>query len=119
MINRDRHHILNPRLEWSLRPAARRLRGMPALIPRIDREAHEALHEHCPPVPLLGVYALMGTLERFEPTGYVPDDMDLLMQSIEKATRHRKVFALERDLAGLAIEAIELQRPYIIQGLVT
>lgn len=115
---RDRHHILNSRVEWTLRPHAAKLRGTPSLIPTLDREVHEELHRECPPVPLLGAYALRGTLERFVPTHDVLRDMDGLMEAIERSSRHRMVHPIERDLAGLAIEAIDMQRPYIIDGII-
>lgn len=118
MVMRDRHHLLNPRMEWSLRPQAAKLRGTPSLIPRIDREIHEEIHRECPPVPLLGVYALRGTLERFVPTHDTLKDMDNLMSAIESSSRHRMVHPIERDLAGLAIEAIDMQRPYIMDGII-
>lgn len=115
---RDRHHIINPRAEWTLRPAGREIRNTQSLIPRIDREIHEAIHDECPPVPLLCYNALKLTVQKFEPVHNTLKDMDNLMSAIEQATRHPRTHPIERDLAGLAIEAIDLQRPYIMEGLI-
>jgi hypothetical protein len=113
----DRHHILHDRRSWSVRPESLKLRNTPSLIPRIDRDVHEALHEDCPPVPTLGVYAVRNTLELFHPTGDTFRDMDSLMMAMNKGTKDPRFHPLERDLAGLAIEAIELQREWIVKGL--
>lgn len=115
---RDGHHILHHRQEWSLRPYARQLRETPSLIPRIDRDAHESLHANCPPVPLLGHYALMGTVARFQPTGDTLRDISGLQSAMEQATRSSRFHPIERDLAGLAIEALDLQIPFIKEGLI-
>lgn len=101
-----------------MKPYATKLRGIPSLIPTIDREVHEELHRECPPVPLLGAHALRGVLNRFTPTNDVLRDMDGLMSAIEQSTRDYRFHPIERELAGLAIEAIDLQRPYIIDGIV-
>lgn len=114
---RDRHHILHSKQEWSLRPYARQLRGTPSLIPTLERDAHEALHRNCPPVPLLGQWALQGTVMRFTPSGDTFKDIDHLLSCIERATRGERFHPLERELAGLAIEAVDLQRPYLREGM--
>lgn len=113
----NRHHILYHAKEWSLRPYAKSMRETPSLIPNMDRLVHEELHMNCPPVPLLGYYALEKTRSNFNPTGNTLDDMDGLMSAMEKSTRWERFHPLERELAGLAIEAIELQRPWVKEGM--
>ncbi len=113
----SRHHILHERFAWTARGEAKRLRDTQSLIPRIDRELHDELHLACPHVPLLGSHALQAVNHIFEPTGNTMDDMDGLMSAIERASRHPRAHMIERDLAGLAIEAIDLQRPFIKKGL--
>lgn len=110
---RDGHHVLHSKLEWSLRPEARALRETPSLIPRLDRRVHDEIHQECPPVPLLGHYALARTVRTFEPTGHTMTDIDRLMKAIETSSDHPKAHDLERDLALLAVQAIDLQRPFI------
>lgn len=116
MAYHDRHHILNNRQEWSLRADARTLRETPTLIPVLDRDLHETLHANTPPVPLLGFYALRSTLANFQ-EGVTPlQSMDNLMFAIEAAGKNPRTHPLERSLGDLAIQAIDLQRPYIAQG---
>lgn len=112
------HHVLHEAWAWDSFKAAKQLRDVRSLIPRIPRDIHTDLHEACPHVPILGAHALLGVQRHFEPTGFVLDDMDGLMSAIEKASRNPRAHMLERDLAGLAIEAIELQRPFIKEGLI-
>lgn len=113
----SRHHIMHEGWAWTARPDAKRLRDTQSLIPRIPRDVHNELHAHCPHVPLLGSYALRSINSIFVPTGDTLKDMDEIMSCIERASRNPRAHMVERDLAGLAIEAIDLQRPYIKKGL--
>jgi hypothetical protein len=119
MSNRlSNHHILHEAWAWNSNIRAKELRDTRSLIPRIPRDVHDELHEACPHVPILGSYALAATVKHFEPTGDTMRDMDGVMSAIERASRHPRAHMIERDLAGLAIEAIDLQRPYIRKGLI-
>lgn len=118
MIRRDRHHILNNRVEWTARPESARLRETPILVPTLDRTVHEHLHRYTTPVPPLGVYALQRVVRDFVPTNDVFQSIDNLMTSIEGAANHPKAHELERELAYIAIDAIDLQRPFIKEGLI-
>ena len=110
---KDGHHILHHKQVWSLRPQARQLRETPSLIPRIDRDTHEAIHASCPPIPLLGYQALSRTLSRFDPTQDTLQTMGRLQSAIEYSVRHPKAHPIEKELAQLAIMAIDLQKPYL------
>lgn len=112
----DRHHLLWERKNWNATPEGRVLRSTPGLIPHIDREWHEAIHKDLPPVPTLGSFALRRTLMGFEPNGDYLHDSESLVRSMDRATKssHR----LERDLAGLAIENLMAQRPYVLDGII-
>lgn len=114
---RDGHHILHNRQEWSLRPEAQYIREHPSLIPRIPREVHEELHKACPPVPLLGFYALKRTVKMWTPDNFTLASIDNLQFAIEDAAKHEKSHEIESQLAYLAIEALELQKPFIREGL--
>lgn len=116
--NHDRHHILHHKQEWTLREKAELLRESPPLIPSIPREVHNEIHANCPPVPLLGYHALARTLSSYVPLwGDTLGSMDNLMFAMEEAQSHPRAHAIERDLAELAIQAVDLQRPYIREGL--
>lgn len=109
----DRHHILHNRQEWTLRPDAKKLRNTESLVPLITRETHVAIHRHCPPVPLLGFHALRRTLKYFEPDDDTLGTVDRLMQSIEIAVNDPRTHPIEKQLAQLAVWAIDLQRPFL------
>jgi hypothetical protein len=113
MERRDRHHLLNPAKEWSLRPDAKSLRGSQGLVPLIDRELHEQIHRECPAVPLLGFYALQRTLREFQPHPSTLTSVDNLMFAIELSTKHPKAHQVEIDLAMLSVQALDLQRGYL------
>ena len=113
----SRHHILHERASWNARPEFKQLRGTPSLIPRIDRDVHDDLHANCPAVPILGSYAMRRVNMLFEPSGNTFEDIDRLSSAFDRATRHPRAHQLERDLAGVAIETIRLQIPYLKDGL--
>lgn len=118
MIRRDNHHILNNRIEWSARKESVQLRETPSLIPLLDRSVHEDLHRYCPAVPMLGVYALQHVARTFQPSSDTFQSIDNLMLAIERAADHPKAHQIERELAYIAIDAIDLQRPFIKEGIV-
>ena len=113
---RDKHHILHNRLEWELRPEARRLRQTRTLVPDIDRTVHNQIHAVCPPVPPLGYYALRVIENHFEEGNSTLQSMDNLMKAIEIGANHPRAHDLEKHMADLAIWAIDLQRPWIAEG---
>jgi hypothetical protein len=113
----DRHHILNERVTWNARPDSRALRAYPLLVPTIYRASHEELHANVPSVPLLGHHALMNVKGNFQCGNDTLSSMDNLMFAIENASKHPRAHPIERDLCHLAIHAIDLQKPYIADGL--
>lgn len=113
----DIHHILFNRQEWTLRQDAESLREQPLLKPRMEREVHNELHRHCPPVPPLGYYALFRVRRDFEVGSDVFSTMDNLLGAIETANKSPKSHAIERSLGELTMQAIDLQRPFIREGL--
>lgn len=112
----DRHHILFDQRSWNASELGRSLRGTPALIPRVDREVHNEIHREVPFVPVLGYHALMAVRNNFEPSFDPLQSMDNLMFAIEDAGKHPRAHRIETEMCRLAIEAIELQRPYIAYG---
>lgn len=114
---RDKHHILHSRQEWRLRSESRQLREHPSLVPTIDRELHNEIHRECPPVPLLGYHALRSTLELWTPRRDTLQSIDNLLFAISETNRHPRAHPIERELGMLAMEAIELQKPFIRSGV--
>lgn len=111
MINR--HHIVHNRQEWSLRKAGLWIREQRSLIQNIDVDTHKEIHDNCPPIPLLGHYALMRTAHLFIPGRDTLESIDNLSFAIEEAGKHPKTHPIEREVGQLAIEALQLQKPYL------
>lgn len=106
----DRHHILFTRNHWTSTKEAKELRN--SYVYRIDREIHDDIHKYCPPVPLLGYYALTSVLRNVKPTGEPIRDIDELSSAIELSTKHHRVHPIERDLGELSIQALQLQSKF-------
>lgn len=110
----DKHHIIHTRKHWSTSPEARSLRNERMLTPVLERDVHEAIHRYCPPVPLLGDYALRQTVQMFEPNpNSVVGTVDNLLFAIEAASRHPRAHQVERELCQLAIYALDTQKGFI------
>lgn len=114
----DRHHINHGRLEHELRPESRMIRETPSLVPLMDRGIHTELHKHCPTVPVLGYHALMLVARDYNPTDDTFESIDNLMLAIESAAKHPRAHELERRMADIVVESLELQRPFIRAGIV-
>lgn len=112
----NRHHILFERTDWAQRKESRQLRSTHLLIPKIERFAHDELHEDYETiVPVLGAHALRLVTREFVPSNNTMDTVDNLLMSIDKANRHHSTFNNERDLGQRAIQAIERQK-YFLRG---
>lgn len=79
----------------------------------LERSVHQELHRNVPVVPLLSHYTLQAVRTQYDPKTPPEDALDELMLAMERAKGHRKAHKLEKDMADLAIHAIDLQRPYI------
>lgn len=110
---RDVHHLLFPRAEWSLRPDAKRLRETQGMMVRLDRSVHDEIHRECPPVPLLGFYALQRTIREFYPQRDTLATIDSFVEAVDIAAKHPKAHRIERELAQLTIDAVLLERPFV------
>lgn len=117
-VTRDAHHVCFYRQEWRLRPEAKAIREHPSLVPNLDRDAHEELHANCSSVPPLGYHTLIRVAKNWYPQRDTLRSMDELMYAIDKASEHPLIRPIERDVAQLAIQAIDAQKPYIEEGLV-
>ena len=118
-IRADRHHILFDRVSYSSRPELHALRETPQLIPRIDRRVHEHIHDTLHVVPLLPHAIARNVLRNFEPRTDHLSSIDALIRTIDCASRCPHADYMERTISGLVIEALEIQRPFIKEGLCT
>lgn len=108
--NRSKHHLLFPRAEWELRPEARKIRQTPSMVPVLTRENHDIIHDRVSIVPLLGHHTLNAIPGLWTPRGDTIRDIDSLCRAIDWASTPRLVQPIERDLAGLAIEALMMEK---------
>ena len=115
----DKHHILFSRQTWETYEQGRSLRATRSLIPLIDREAHIELHKAVPILPVLGYYALCAVRKGFHTTHDTYKDIDQLQALIQATNEHPKAHPIEKGLAELANHAIDLQKPFLREGLIT
>lgn len=113
----DRHHLLFSDRRWSSDDQALALRSDHTLIPRLDRGVHEALHRECAEVPLLGHLALMYVNDSFVGDNNPLKSLDNLSQAIEASAQRPNMHLIDRELAYLAAYSLQMQKPFIREGL--
>lgn len=112
----DRHHVIFNKREWESRPQYKSLRENEGLIVPMDRDIHNELHRAVPFVPVMGYYGIMAVQREFYRDRTRLGTIENLMFAIEKSMEHPKLSDIERSLAGLALQAVDVQRPFIRQG---
>ncbi len=117
MSETNSHHVLFYRRDWTARVDSKKLRQNRWLQPRLDVEAHRALHREVTYVPTLGMYALALVRRDFIP---IKDDYEgsahALIETINEA-RCERTTPLEIEASQLVIRAIEAQLPYIQEAV--
>lgn len=114
----DKHHVLFNKREWESRPQYKELRQNSGLIVPIDREVHNELHRNVTQVPVLGYYGIMAVQKEFYRGRTHLDTVDNLLFALESVERHPRLSDLDKALAGIALQAVEIQRPFIAKGLI-
>ncbi len=118
-VEGNRHHILFPRKLHEAHPDTRSLRRQPLLIPNLAILGHVALHNEIGMVPPLDRFTAGRVLNDFYPVrDRHLETIDELMLSIGRAARHYQTGNIERINAEVAIQAIELQIPFIKEYLI-
>lgn len=84
----------------------------------MDADPHRALHATVPGVPVLDIFAQQRVASLYRPTHDIMDNIELYMLAVEEAVASPKSHSIERQLASLVIHAVDLQRPFIREGLV-
>lgn len=117
----DRHHILYNRTAWESNTNTKWLRENSGLIVRIGQDAHAELHKVISVVPLLDHNAAVRVrnLMRGSDATKPLDIADDFMSAVQEAGRNPKANALDRALGELVIWAVEAQREYIEDGIIT
>ncbi len=116
----DKHHLLHYGREWTANKPSRALRNTPELIFPMYKEPHIALHAHLlGGVPTLGYMLAEHVEHAFEPvSGDRFRSVDSLLFALDSVTKHFKGQHVAQRLLSLVSLAVELQRPYIMQGMV-
>lgn len=104
------HHLLFPRQEWDLRKQGREIRATRSMRPMMTAENHKTLHSIVPLVPALGYHTLFAVEQLWTPRRDTIRDIDSLCLAMDRATNTSRAHPIERDLAGLAIEALMLEK---------
>lgn len=81
-------------------------------------DEHRALHAAVPGVPVLDIFAQQRVARLYQPTHDIMDNIELYMLAVEQAMASPKSHTIERQLANLVIHAVDLQRPFIREGLI-
>lgn len=115
----NNHHILFHRKQQEATPDNYHLRckalGLMALI---DIDAHDDLHRAVPGVPPLDIYTAQRVRRLYVPTSNPLEGIENYMRAVEQAMSSPKTHTIERQVASLAIHAVDLQRPFIKGGLI-
>lgn len=115
----DRDHLLYYRADWEARADNKRLRRIQWLIPPLDRDVHEAKHREIAFVPVLGRFVASKVYRDYLPIkGDYIASLDSLVGTISEATLDLRLPSDERSYAEATIDALQRQRPYIVEGLV-
>jgi len=117
MRQSEYHHLLYEKAVWEATIPTRKLRQMGSLILPMNIDIEEELHRQITTVPLLDRHTAAHTLREYVPTSYYLRNVTGLMTAIEAGARHRRTTMLQRNLAELTVHAIELQLPFIRNGL--
>lgn len=113
----ERHHILHERRQWASQTPQRELRLSRGMIVPLTPEIHRpVLHANAPAVPLLPYHIAARALGLYYPHPDVATAVDNMCFAIQEAAQHPKVHSVEHDLANLTIRALEIQRPFLIEG---
>lgn len=114
MDNKRRHHTLFTRATWDSQESTRLLRRLPQLIIPMHDEEHKALHDSIVTVPLLDHRTARNVYNEFQPVqGNIIGSLNILMRVIHEESRGR----VERELGAVVIHALELQIPFIREGI--
>lgn len=112
------HHCLFPRTLHTTGDDQKKLRQNRWLIPPLEVSGHDELHASVGIVPVLDNLTAGKVARAYEPVqGDYMGSIEGLMTAMEVAASHPKIGIIERDLTLLAVEALELQRPFIQEAL--
>lgn len=112
------HHIMFTDATHSSQESSNKVKGNQWLKPPLYDEPHAALHEAIPTVPVLDHITAQYVEREFEPIpGNYFRTVDSLLFAMQAAKNHYRHNTIQYHLTGLAMMAIDMQRPYVQEGL--
>lgn len=118
-MERSVHHLFFDRKSWGLRPDGQRIRESRPFMVRMDNSVHDELHRVCPPVPVPDYFALQRISRSTNFNLPTLEAVDSLRFATEEAIRHPRAHDIEKALAGLMLDAIDVQMPFVRDSLQT
>lgn len=114
------HHVIFYRSLHECMPVYKKFRERRmGLIARLGAGVHRELHDAVPGVPLLDIFTQQRVARMYKPTGEnVLENMELYMFAVEAAMVSPKSHTVERQLSSLVLHAVDLQRPFVKDGLI-
>lgn len=113
------HHTLFNRSAWNSHEATKSLRGNRWLIPPLEADAERAIHENIACVPLPDPVTGIHIRNNFQAVeGNFVASMYEFVSTVERVLKHPKSSTLQRTLGALTAQAVELQIPYVKEGLI-
>lgn len=118
-VNYSFHHGLFTKSAYESQGSTKMLRNNPWLIMPLDEQTHRELHVDIPALPLLSPNTAQSVLKEFRPVkGNYVATIFALMEAVGDANRHPRATPIEKEIGGLLINGLELQLPFIQDGLV-
>lgn len=115
----NKHHVLFYKAQHRAMEDTKVLCENKWLKPRIDTDVHTILHNEVVMVPVPDMHMAQRVRRDFEP---VPGDylasIDAYCFAIQEAQRCAKAGELERRIGDLVIMAVQMQKPFINEGLI-
>jgi hypothetical protein len=85
----------------------------------MDALVEQTLHQQNPTIPVIDSITAQHVLREFHPTRNYISSVYGLMTSIETALRHPKAKPIQKRLGELTVYGLELQLPYLRDGLIS
>lgn len=113
------HHVLFERELWSASSTGRKLRGQPGLRIPMRRDVEDQLHKEiaCVPVPNDALGRSILHYYHDNPLDHI-DSLYNFIHATQEAMTRPNVRRVEFELGSLIIQSIEMQMPFIKEGII-
>lgn len=117
----NRHHVNFPRTIHNSQPQLSQIRNHQGLIVPMELDMHEALHAEVAIVPPMSYHMAQRAFRGFMDYGFginYLNNIGNLQKGIEEAMEHPKASDLEISIGRLTLAALDMQKPFIRDGLI-